>query len=248
MYVSSTYSLVCAFCFDKHGICFCNPYAEDSKNARASSAILVKPWQLWDCAAFRKCMLMIFCLQHLACLVIFFLSMSYCWLFSSDAQWLSQTTRRVSTECFLVYKDPEYLPYCTFFGVFFIKVLWLNLCIAVTGAILPKGEMVLLDRLLLWEFISYLNFCQVWIFIASKPNWTPRHTLSSLCSAPVLWEANRTVPVTLLPFLSPVALLSPSLSTCVSGSIVYIPDILQVSMGHIHPRLCVYVCACPSLF
>lgn len=45
-----------------------------------------------------------------------------------------------------------------------------------------------------------------------------------------------------LPFLF-LPLLSLSLSTCVSGSIVYIPDIPQVSMGHIHPFLCV----CPRL-
>lgn len=32
---------------------------------------------------------------------------------------------------------------------------------------------------------------------------------------------------------------SPSLSTCVSGSMLYIPDIPQVSMGHIHLCVCV---------
>lgn len=70
-------------------------------------------------------------------------------------------------------------------------------------------------------------------------------TLSFLLSpAPVLWETNSAVPVSLslfFPFLTPFSLLSPTLSTCVSGSILCIPDILQVSMDHIHP-----VCMCLS--
>lgn len=85
----------------------------------------------------------------------------------------------------------------------------------------------------------YLYFPQVWIFIALKVRAVHLLTHLLLCHQHLFYEKH-TVLFLSLSFSS--FLQSPSLSTCVSGSIVYIPDILQVSMGHIHPCLC--VCGC----
>lgn len=54
-------------------------------------------------------------------------------------------------------------------------------------------------------------------------------------TAPVLWETNSADHLCL--FFPGFSFFSPALSTCVRGSIVYIPDMLRVSMGHI-PHVC----------
>lgn len=66
--------------------------------------------------------------------------------------------------------------------------------------------------------------------------------------APVLWEANSVHP-SQSPLFPSFSFFSPALSTCVRGSVVYIPDILWVSMDHIHHvcRLSTNICW-PFLF
>lgn len=66
--------------------------------------------------------------------------------------------------------------------------------------------------------------------------------------APVLWEANSVHP-SQSPLFPSFSFFPPALSTCVRGSVVYIPDILWVSMDHIHHvcRLSTNICW-PFLF
>lgn len=73
----------------------------------------------------------------------------------------------------------------------------------------------------------------------SKTIWPTSSHIYSFVSSTCCMKSTQIYPVF---FFSLVSLLSPPFSTCVSGGIVYIPDILHSSMGHIHPRLCVCIC------
>lgn len=75
-----------------------------------------------------------------------------------------------------------------------------------------------------------LIFCLVEIALKAPAACCP-HSPSPV-TAPGSWETNSVDPSrSLFPGFSSS---SPALSTCVSGSILYIPDMLQVSMDHIH--------------
>lgn len=93
---------------------------------------------------------------------------------------------------------------------------------------------------------SYL-FSALFTFALKVPAACCPHSPATV-TAPVLWEANRVNP-SQSPLFPSFSFFSPALSTCVRGSIVYIPDILWVSMDHIHHvcRLSTNICW-PFLF
>lgn len=86
------------------------------------------------------------------------------------------------------------------------------------------------------------------LFSALFTSCCPHSHSPAPVTAPVLWEANGVSP-SQSPLFPSFSFFSPALSTCVRGSVVYIPDILWVSMDHIHHvcRLSTNICW-PFLF